>query len=162
LPKIVRGETMAKSIGGLLVAFLAITAAVPARADLFNFTGSIQTFTVVTTGVYTIISAGTQGGSTSNATGSLGAAARGRVLLTAGTVLDIVVGRAGGDEPLVMAATPAATGEMATTPPAAADPTLIPLSSIPRPSRSPNRGRFRDHYAGFCRDVQTGMSRENR
>jgi hypothetical protein len=88
---------VSKSIGSLLLAFLAITAAaIPARADLFNYTGSLQTFTVSTTGVYTIASAGAQGGQGEDESGGLGAVVTGEVLLTAGTVLDIVVGQEGG------------------------------------------------------------------
>ena len=89
---------MSKSIGGLVLGFLAITAAaVPARADLFDVTASIQTFTVATTGVYTITSAGAQGGPGESDSGGLGAVVSGDVLLTAGTVLDIVVGQEGDD-----------------------------------------------------------------
>jgi hypothetical protein len=89
--------SMSKSIGSLLVAFLGVTAvAVPPRADLFSFTASIQTYTVATTGVYTITSAGAQGGpGFVGDSGGLGAVVTGDVSLTAGTVLDIVVGQEG-------------------------------------------------------------------
>jgi hypothetical protein len=79
-----------------VLTFLSITAAVPARADLFSYQHFIQTYTVATTGVYTIVSAGAQGGPGQGGSGGLGAVVTGDVLLTAGTVLDIVVGQEGG------------------------------------------------------------------
>jgi PEP-CTERM motif len=89
---------MSKSIGSLLAAVLGITAAaVPARADLFNYQDFVQTYTVATDGFYTITSAGAQGGSARDDFGGLGAVVSGDVLLKAGTVLDIVVGQEGSD-----------------------------------------------------------------
>ncbi|HEY6345227.1 MAG TPA: hypothetical protein VIY49_27345 [Bryobacteraceae bacterium] len=70
----------------------------PARADIvFNYTGAIETYSVPTTGVYTIISAAAQGGAGTYGSGGLGAVVSGNVFLTAGTVLDIVVGEGGAE-----------------------------------------------------------------
>jgi hypothetical protein len=59
----------------------------------FNYTGSIQTDTITSTGMYTITLDGAEGG---GANGGLGAAVSGDILLQAGDVLEIVVGGAGG------------------------------------------------------------------
>jgi hypothetical protein len=77
----------------LTLVFLAAVAN-NARADTFDFSGAIVTYTIPTTGVYDIVAAGAQGGTdgTGLGTGGLGAVIGGDVLLTAGTVLDIVVG----------------------------------------------------------------------
>jgi PEP-CTERM motif len=67
-----------------------------ASADLtFSYTGSVQTYTVVTTGTYEIDSAGAQGGGGTQSSGGLGALISGDVVLTAGTQLEIVVGGVG-------------------------------------------------------------------
>jgi hypothetical protein len=67
--------------------------AIGARADNFSFTGSIQTFTVPTTGTYNITAYGAQGGLvTSGYAGGLGAEIGGFVNLTAGQTLSILVG----------------------------------------------------------------------
>lgn len=58
-------------------------------------TGTIQTYTVPVTGTYTIEAWGAQGGG-GGYTGGLGAKMRGDVVLTAGTVLKILVGQQGG------------------------------------------------------------------
>jgi len=71
---------------------------VPALADLINFTGSVQSFTAATTGVYDIVAFGASGGNrpmTSSA--GLGAEIGGDFYLTAGEVLDVYVGGAGKD-----------------------------------------------------------------
>ena len=59
-------------------------------------TGTIQTWTVPTTGTYTIDAYGAQGGSGTTYTGGLGARIKGDVALTAGAVLKILVGQQGG------------------------------------------------------------------
>jgi len=58
----------------------------------FNYTGSLQTYTVLTTGSYSFTVDGAQGGSSSSTTGGEGTDLSGTYTLTAGTVLDIVVG----------------------------------------------------------------------
>jgi hypothetical protein len=82
---------------------LALAASGPAaRATLFDFTysGSLVTFTVPTTDTYQILAFGAQGGSGTFA-GGVGAGGRGAEIggdfnLTAGEILQIVVGGAGG------------------------------------------------------------------
>lgn len=61
-------------------------------------TGAIQTYTIPSTGSYTIEAWGAQGGGgiTNNVAGGLGAYAKGTVSLTAGDVLQILVGQQGG------------------------------------------------------------------
>lgn len=73
---------------------LAAFAGSNARADtIFNFSGTIVTYTIPMTGVYNIVAAGAQGGTSNDGiAGSLGAVISGDVFLTAGMVLDIVVG----------------------------------------------------------------------
>ena len=64
----------------------------PVRAgSIFNYTGTVQTFTVATTGVYDITAFGGQGGGS----GGLGAEVSGSIPLTAGQVLQIIVGGQG-------------------------------------------------------------------
>lgn len=77
----------------LIIALLAFAAL--AKADSFGLTGSIITYTTTYTGTYSIAVAGAQGGSSSDGTGGLGAAASGNVWLTAGTTLEVVVGGMG-------------------------------------------------------------------
>jgi hypothetical protein len=61
--------------------------------------GSIQTYTVPSTGAYQIMAKGAQGGGNSalGTTGGLGASMQGNFYLTAGEVINIMVGQAGGD-----------------------------------------------------------------
>jgi CSLREA domain-containing protein len=64
------------------------------------YTGTIQTYTVPATGIYELSIGGAQGGDTSNGpqqaeTGGAGAALSGDVSLTAGSVLQVVVGGEG-------------------------------------------------------------------
>jgi hypothetical protein len=69
------------------------------RADTVNYgsTGSIQTYSVPTTGVYNITAAGAQGGQSlyEGVSGGLGAQVGGSISLTAGETLQIVVGGQG-------------------------------------------------------------------
>lgn len=75
---------------------IGLFAASSASADIFNYIGSIQTYDVSTSGVYGIFSAGAQGGGNGGVwVGGLGATVGGEVFLTAGTMLDIVVGGQG-------------------------------------------------------------------
>jgi hypothetical protein len=75
------------------------SASAAARADItYNFTGTIQQYTAPTTGVYTFTVAGAQGGSNNYQAGGSGVSETGSVTLTAGTVLDIVVGGQGGSD----------------------------------------------------------------
>ena len=79
---------------------LALTSA--AQATVFTNTGTIQTDTLTQAGFYDILAIGGAGGTSADpATGNpiaggAGASASGEVYLTAGTVLDIAVGGAGG------------------------------------------------------------------
>jgi Glycine rich protein len=63
----------------------------------FNFDqNTVQTYTIPTTGTYSLTAFGAQGGLTFVATGGGGAEVSGTIMFTAGTVLDIVVGGEGG------------------------------------------------------------------
>src|SRR3954451_10459547 len=76
---------------------LALAAAAPdAGATIFNFTSGSQSFTVPTTGTYHILAFGAQGGGAGSAAGGNGAEIGGDFSLTAGEVLTIGVGGAGG------------------------------------------------------------------
>ena len=73
-----------------------------AEANIYDFTGSVQQYTVPTTGYYDIVGAGGHGGSGNNpAFGAIGsgngAIIEGNFLLHAGTILDIYVGQRGFD-----------------------------------------------------------------
>ena len=73
-----------------------MTALSTTTTNSFNYTGTIETVTVATAGLYDITADGGQGGSGYNgATGGFGAMASGLVYLQAGALLDIVVGGAG-------------------------------------------------------------------
>ena len=63
----------------------------------FSYTGAIQTYTITATGIYDVTLAGGQGGPNNGSGGGAGAFVRGDVSLTAGTVLNIVVGGQGID-----------------------------------------------------------------
>lgn len=85
-----------KRISFLCAAGLALIGANPlANATSFTYKGSLQTFTVTTTGVYLLSAAGAQGGK-GDTSGGDGALLSGDFDLTAGMVLDIVVGGQGG------------------------------------------------------------------
>lgn len=77
-------------LAGASVAALASTAA---EAASFNYTGSVQTYTVTQTGIYTLRAAGAQGGNMAG----LGALVSGKLSLNSGTVLNILVGGQGGN-----------------------------------------------------------------
>jgi hypothetical protein len=63
----------------------------------FSYSGSSTTFTITTTGTYDIIAYGAEGGGSGDGNaGGDGAEVGGDVSLTAGTVLDIIVGQEGG------------------------------------------------------------------
>jgi len=64
---------------------------------VFTYTGALQTYMVATSGFYEIIADGAQGGSgsTSGDVGGYGADIEASFFLSAGTVLDIIVGGAG-------------------------------------------------------------------
>ena len=65
-------------------------------AYIFTATGSIQTYTVLTTGIYEIDSVGASGGSANGShPGGNGASVAGDVYLSAGTILQLVVGQQG-------------------------------------------------------------------
>ncbi len=89
-------------IKGMLLAGapLAMTmAAAEAGAMTFDFTGSLVTWTVPTTGVYDITAYGAAGGGfvPGGFPGGLGAEAGGDIVLSAGTVLAVIAGGAGGN-----------------------------------------------------------------
>lgn len=67
-----------------------------AHATPFNYTGSLQTYTVTTTGIYLIFADGAQGGTGLRSSGGIGAQIDGEILLTSGTILDVIVGGQGG------------------------------------------------------------------
>jgi hypothetical protein len=74
-------------------ASLAALASTAADAANFAYTGSVQTYTVTQTGLYTLSAAGAQGGKSN---GGLGASVSGKLSLTSGTTLNVVVGGQGG------------------------------------------------------------------
>jgi hypothetical protein len=81
-----------------LAALLAWAPSASAATFPFDFTGMVQTFTVPMTGAYQILAFGAQGGSggATGAGGGLGAEIGGDFSLTAGEMLGIYVGGAGG------------------------------------------------------------------
>jgi hypothetical protein len=72
-------------------------AAQAATLATFDFTGNRETFLVPTTGVYTISGFGAQGGSSYAGIGGLGGSVSADFNLTAGQILDILVGGRGFD-----------------------------------------------------------------
>ena len=74
---------------------LALSFSPEAIADTtLSATGAVQSFTVPTTGYYTIEAAGAQGGANAyGGSGGLGAKVKGQFYLTAGSVLQVVVGK---------------------------------------------------------------------
>lgn len=60
-----------------------------------TYTGSLQTYTVTTSGFYDLFSEGAQGGGSTDTSGGLGASVEGVFYLSAGTVLNVVVGGEG-------------------------------------------------------------------
>jgi hypothetical protein len=61
----------------------------------FNATGTVQTFTATTAGLYDITADGAQGGNGQTTTGGDGAEAGGEIALTQGETLTIIVGQQG-------------------------------------------------------------------
>jgi hypothetical protein len=72
-------------------------AAQAATLATFDFTGNRETFLVPTTGIYTISGFGAQGGSSYAGIGGLGGSVSADFNLTAGQILDILVGGRGFD-----------------------------------------------------------------
>lgn len=72
--------------------------ALPMRADTFTYDGTAQSFTAATAGVYDILAYGAQGGAGAGykTNGGLGAEMGGDIYLSAGEMLTIDVGGAGG------------------------------------------------------------------
>jgi hypothetical protein len=73
-------------------------------AEVFGYTGAIQTWVVPATGEYDILGAGAQGGSSEfpeilGTGGGLGAEVGGEIDLTAGEIIQIVVGQVGSGPP---------------------------------------------------------------
>jgi hypothetical protein len=83
--------------GASMLALMA--GAAGANATTFDFTGSVQHFTVVSSGLYDIQADGAQGGrgrsAFGNSPGGAGAEVGGEVFLTAGEMLNIVAGGRG-------------------------------------------------------------------
>src|SRR5580692_10018078 len=79
---------------GSLTMFLLVFAAISAGSTI-TYSGALVQFTVPSTGVYTIDAYGAQGGTGSVALGGLGAEIGGDFDLTAGEVLQILVGGMG-------------------------------------------------------------------
>ena len=73
---------------------LSLLFAPPAAADLFNYTGSVQTFTAPVAGQYQITADGASGGN-GILHGGFGAEIGGTFTLTAGEILSIYVGGEG-------------------------------------------------------------------
>lgn len=67
-----------------------------AQALTFSFTGGLQSYTVPTSGTYTITTFGAQGGSGIGGGGGLGGKTGGAFSLTQGQILSILVGGQGG------------------------------------------------------------------
>lgn len=63
---------------------------------VFNYTGSVQTYTVLASGTYQITAAGAQGGSYGSNQGGYGATVSGWFHLDAGAVIGVISGGAGG------------------------------------------------------------------
>ena len=80
--------------GASMLALMA--GAASASAETFDFTGSVQTFTVATSGLYDIEADGAQGGASFTFSGGAGAQVGGDIFLTAGETVHIVVGGVGG------------------------------------------------------------------
>jgi hypothetical protein len=76
---------------------LMIAAAIssPAFATTLDYTGTLQTFVAPTDGTYFILAAGAQGGSAYGGNGGAGTKIEGSINLTAGSILDILVGGSG-------------------------------------------------------------------
>jgi hypothetical protein len=86
----------------LIYPFLvALAAGSSADGQIFTYSGSIETYTIPATGTYIVSVSGAQGGgdTTYHTNGGRGAFVSGDVLLTQGTVLDIVVGQQGQSSP---------------------------------------------------------------
>jgi len=87
---------MRKSIRYFIPGVLLVSFSGPVmKADVFTFSGVVQTYITPVAGVYDIMAAGAQGGTGGSPTGGLGAFISGDIYLTAGETLDIVVGGAG-------------------------------------------------------------------
>jgi hypothetical protein len=82
--------------GTSLLALVAAATDAGATPVMFNYTGTVEQFIVPSTGSYQILAFGAQGGGAGNFDGGLGAEIRGDFQLTAGAVLHIAVGGAGG------------------------------------------------------------------
>jgi len=64
-------------------------------SSVFGYTGSVQTFVAGTTGEYSFVVDGAQGGQGAVSVGGYGAEVTGDVFLTSGTELELVVGGGG-------------------------------------------------------------------
>jgi hypothetical protein len=92
--------------GTALLGLAASEPAAHAQRVNFTYTGRLVTYTVPKTGIYQILALGAQGGSGRSpidtiGAGGLGAEIGGEFSLTAGEILQIAVGGAGGDNPVL-------------------------------------------------------------
>jgi hypothetical protein len=67
------------------------------NSGTFNYTGTLDTMNITTTGIYTIDAFGAQGGKTYSILGGLGGNLQANFNLSAGTILSIIIGGKGGD-----------------------------------------------------------------
>jgi len=90
-------EKFVRRIPQLLVPAMAVVFLTEAATagPVFDYTGSIVTYTITESGAYLITAYGGQGGSTSGGSGGMGAEAAGEFLRQAGDVLNILVAGAG-------------------------------------------------------------------
>ena len=84
-------------LAGVSMLALAVASS-EAMAASFGFTGAEDFYTIPVSGIYDVTAAGAQGGGNNPGSGGAGAIVHGKVFLSAGTILDIVVGGIGGTD----------------------------------------------------------------
>ena len=82
-------------LAGVSMLALAVASS-EAMAAHFDFTGTVDFYTVPVSGIYDVTVAGAQGGGNGATPGGKGAIVHGNVFLAGGTLLDIFVGGIGG------------------------------------------------------------------
>ncbi len=83
----------------LFAGVLGVGSVQPARATVFDYTGTYQTDMITQTRIYSITADGAQGGGGSGDAGGRGGIIGGDLSLTQGAILQILVGEAGVDGP---------------------------------------------------------------